>query len=410
MIRLPTIQVSVSQIERAEECPSKWGFERLFDLKEPGHSYGMTFGTVLHSVLERYLSADDHGRDPLTLQPVDLYPPGWQWDLDSGRRIQRDHDGLIKRLVNQAVQKGVLVREPGREVEREFWHMIQAPDPKTQEGGILVRGFKDLEAPGKVGDHKSTKTFKYAKSPAKLQSDLQMGVYGWEHVHTGRGQFPIQVEHYQYDWIDEKVKTTAASLTQAQAQAAFDRMLKTAREMQALYLVKSPFQLPAARDGAGAGPAACSAYGGCGYVSICSKGTIEEFERVRRRLALLKLPKEVQDEATEESNMSLKKALGAKKKLVMDEEPAAAAEEEAPAPATKKAPAKKTPWAEAETEEEPAAETEAEAQVEAPAKKAKADDGIGDALKMVNRAALLKLSREELVDRLVAVFAALKGL
>ena len=57
------LRISPSQLETFELCPRKWWF--LKKLRLPTRQQkGASFGTVLHGVIERYLTADKTGRVP----------------------------------------------------------------------------------------------------------------------------------------------------------------------------------------------------------------------------------------------------------------------------------------------------------------------------------------------------------
>lgn len=473
--RLPSIQTSVSQVEKAEACPRKWGFEKLFRMREPGTRYGMVFGNVLHGVLERWLKADDQGRDPMTGKAMDVYPPGWQWDLQNRTRIQPDHDEMIRSLVDKSIDQGILQREPDRIVEGEFWGLVHGGEPAGPLGVfspfVTINGKVDLETYDKIGDHKSVKRLEYAKTTKELFENLQGGVYAHRKFQLQPELDVIQFEHYLYSYTEGKVHVKRAKdpvtgeegITRAQAQKTWDRYRRVALDMQTLKNVRDPFQLPAAREGAGAGREECNQYGGCGFMSICTRGTVDEFVKIRNKLATISLPEE-------EKIMALKKPAAAPlKSALADKAKAAAApakkkpapvdddveeevevEEEAPPPVkkpVKKAPPPVVEETDEEVEEEEAPpppvkkktkpapvveEDEDEAEEEAPPPPAKKtvkktapvveeeveeteSDEEGEArvatsLLKTNRADLLTKTKEELADRILAVYKAIKGI
>lgn len=235
------LSVSASQHETFLLCRRKWWLSRVRGLKEPTTA-SQVFGTVLHAVCERFLKADDLGRD-LTPgenfgKPVNLYPEGWEIadsrfgqecpDCDGkggdcktcygkGKtcdgKVTPEEADLIKRLVSAAIEEGVLERRPGRKIEGDFNRLVDrlpcphcfglgtfdtGMDPDTVKdrpqdvikcekcGGdgkgttIMLRGFIDVAYRDEVEDHKSMKTTKYAKSPKGLTKNTQMLLYAGE--------------------------------------------------------------------------------------------------------------------------------------------------------------------------------------------------------------------------------------
>lgn len=466
--RLPSIQTSVSQVEKAEACPRKWGFEKLFRMREPGMRYGMVFGNVLHAVLERWLKADDQGRDPLTGKEADVYPPGWQWDMQNRTRIQPDHDQRIRDLVDQSIEKGILVRAPDRKVEEEFWGLVFEPPAGPWSPFVTINGKVDLETHDTIGDHKSVKRLEYAKTTKELFENLQGGVYAYRKFQLQPDLDVIQFEHYLYGWTENKVHVKRAKdpvtgeegITRAQAEKTWERYKRVARDMQTLKNVRDPFQLPAAREGAGAGRDECNQYGGCGFMSVCTRGTVDEFVKIRSKLATLGLPEEEnlmalkKPAAPAAAPSKLKSDLAAKAAAVSTGKPKAKAapadddeevtviEEDDDTPPAKPAKKKAAPVVEEEVEEETAEEVEEETPPPAkPKAKAKpkaapveeeeeqeevveetaeeetpAEDEdealarVNGSLLTMNKAQLLTLSKEELASRLLAIIAFAKGI
>src|SRR5690606_14628198 len=118
------IITSPTQHETFDLCNRKWWLGNVRKLKTPAIR-GHVFGSVLHAVAERYLRADDLGRDPATGLPVDLYPEGWHrsYNKYTGElegELTPDEQDRLRRMVAEAIQAGVLERQPNRRVEREF--------------------------------------------------------------------------------------------------------------------------------------------------------------------------------------------------------------------------------------------------------------------------------------------------
>ena len=170
------LTVSSSQLDTFHDCRRKWWLEKVARLPRVPRGY-LTFGAVLHECLQRWASADAHGRvppvgesracrlvdrlevhgdeSPLLLQrpgdPADVYPSGWETVEEKGRRetVTPNEAALIRRLVEQAVERGIVQRGDGRMLERE----VRLP---VIEGVELV-GFIDVFVPGSppaIHDHK----------------------------------------------------------------------------------------------------------------------------------------------------------------------------------------------------------------------------------------------------------------
>jgi hypothetical protein len=149
--------VSSSQIENFELCARKWWFKSVHRLPEP-QKEGQIVGTVAHAVIERYLAADDLGRDKSGAQ-VELYPTGWDSELTA---LQAD---TIKRLVKAGLENGMLERVAGRELEAPFARVV-VPDQ------IAIQGYIDVLSPLFVQDHKTTKARRYVKKKDDLRKDV----------------------------------------------------------------------------------------------------------------------------------------------------------------------------------------------------------------------------------------------
>jgi hypothetical protein len=242
----------------------------------------------LHSVAERYLSADDNGRVPeppsaaidMNLcwdegplagqkwgEAVNLYPDGWDDPLTPADSV------LIKRLIQMGIEAGVLERREGRKIEGRF-------ERPMLDDHVLV-GFIDLEMPGEIQDHKTTKAMRWAKGAAQLRTNIQMLVYAWEYFQRtdddevvirhntfckGVGAAPA-VRHrettvtreYVLEWWTSKIVPLMAELAEDDEKTDWT-------------------EVEEARPGSGA----CEKYGGCERVLLCTG--FETFEQHIARL------------------------------------------------------------------------------------------------------------------------------
>src|ERR1035437_3373846 len=112
------LQTSPSQHETFNLCKRKWWLKSIRHLPEIAKG-SQVFGTVLHAVIERFLRADELGRDPATGLPVELFPQ--RWTIAANRWKPEEIDGectpaeaeIIRRLVTEAIEGGVIQRHAG---------------------------------------------------------------------------------------------------------------------------------------------------------------------------------------------------------------------------------------------------------------------------------------------------------
>jgi hypothetical protein len=171
--------ISVSQIKDFMRCQRLWVLTRMWKIPTIKKAKVFGMGNILHAVFERWLDADDTGRNPKTGEVVELYPEGWRtWTEKDGTggTITDDEAKLIQLHVENAIEKGILVRRTGRETEAEMKR-------KLIEGVILI-GYIDLliTAEFELQDHKTCKSKRYALSAAKLAKDVQVLTYAHELV------------------------------------------------------------------------------------------------------------------------------------------------------------------------------------------------------------------------------------
>jgi hypothetical protein len=291
-----TLQVSHSQFKPFRSCKRQWWFDNVVRMPAGQPSYELTFGNVLHAVVERWLRAGIDGRDAQGRE-VDLYPEGWQWVNDRGRwsRIEPQDEGVVQRLVDLAVARGYLERLPGRQIERPFGGLL------IQGEGVfgphvLVTGRIDLLLPPTtVTDHKTTKNLRYAASndPASdrfIGNDEQLLLYAKVLAEENPNQNEFVVRHIIYDRKEVDVHERKATVTRERVEQAWEDLRPLAMEMLALRdadLDEQDFhRVPGAMGTKDESP--CKAYGKCRYIDIC--GGLETTEKYRRRHLRLALP------------------------------------------------------------------------------------------------------------------------
>lgn len=342
------MKVSASQFSNFTDCRRKWWLSRVAKLPEVAKGY-LTFGTVLHACLERWCSGDANGRVPSPApealqgqrpgEPVEVFPTGWETVEEKGVRVSvtPNEAALIKKLVEQAIERGIVVRGDGRVLERE----IRLP---LIEGVELV-GFIDCYVPGtppEIQDHKSfgessTRFLKQSDptSPNYLGRDQQLRTYaaaisqleGW----TG----PVKVRHNQFPkFADPRGPRTAEAVLEPDVLAEhWAHIQDLARSMVLTSGIKEWKDVPGPED-----PNTCHKYGGCPFREIC--GRIVTLDGYRA-----KVEKQIEALATERPNVRLDPK--PKKKTTMTGDVFARAKAKAqPAPAaTATAPAPAVPQA-----------------------------------------------------------------
>ena len=270
--------ISASQLKTFNRCQRLWWFEKVKQLPGRGSSYGATFGSVIHKVLERWLLADHTGRSP-DGNPVDLYPQNWQY-TDDGLRIEEEHEEVIKAIVQEAADKGILQRRPGMQIEKHF--LLDLIDD------VQIQGYVDVYLPGEIQDHKSTGNMRYALSKAKLASDLQMLIYAY----VGSLEFPDFEEWVLQHNVFErsgKMRTTTVQVPTADVIEHWEGVKETAFQMKILHDDETPEEdWKQLNDGM---PDACNAYGGCRFIPICTDRETPEHYRARYERLNMASPK-----------------------------------------------------------------------------------------------------------------------
>lgn len=258
---------SASQLETWTRCKRAWWFDKVVKVPAVEKGY-LVFGTVLHSVLERYLRADDTGRNP-DGTVADLYPEGWS------DGIEPDLAAHIQMLVKLAVEEGVLQRLPNRLLEQEFWMPLFHVEGHDKP--VMVMGFIDYLLPDEVQDHKSTKTLDYKKGPKALLSDIQLLLYAKCVLECAR-QNGVKLDKVKVR-LNYYVKT-ALEVDCSEAVIPVDVIedfWKTLhREVRAMEAFRQEWPAARAEEWAKTPPpedyvAACSKYGGCPYRPICGE-------------------------------------------------------------------------------------------------------------------------------------------
>lgn len=254
-----------------ERCLRFWYFRKALNLSEPTR-HSQAYGHVAHAVLERYMLADEVGRGSGG-EPLELYPEGWTVDPQTGEVLSEPEAAQVRRLVELAIERGVVYRPPIREPESKIDEAELVP-------GLKLVGYVDLMLPDGVWDYKTRKSKRYALSADRLLDDTQMLVYALhvdaERVKHGLPRVPIQLRHLNFikgyrkrsgeeepeDVYDREALATPEHLD------AFKQKLEVLRDE----MIEAR-QVPEARwsdvPGPRPGSDGCNAYGGCHFRNIC---------------------------------------------------------------------------------------------------------------------------------------------
>ncbi len=268
---------SVSAITDADDCLRRWWLHKRCKLPQDQRK-ATIFGDVHHAVCARFLEADDRGVDIKTGKPVELYPEGWRVmanRFDKNGTLYKVSDSeaaLIKVLVQKAITDGILVREPGRTIEREFETVIFSKGYVK----IILKGFVDVDTPRGIEDHKTTKNKKYLLSKAKLRKDIQIMGYAYEkYLQKHQGNIWLCHNGFVKDFDSPLVKKIEVEVSQIEVMEFFnDKILPIIKKMLKYYTEYPPSRVNDWRKVPPADNAnqSCNFHYGapCPYVLICS--------------------------------------------------------------------------------------------------------------------------------------------
>ena len=268
---------SPSAMETADDCMRKWWFQKVMRLKEPQKHF-TKLGDVFHEVCERWLEADDNGRDA-NGDEVNVFPDGWADVLDYGQ------EAVVRSIFKAFVDEGVLRRTPGRHVEKSF----QIPVIP----GASIMGFADVWTPLGIEDHKTSKSRRWLKSREALAECIQMMAYAaaWCFEEMAKGKKPedlkLELRHNQgiTDPEDLFVKPTSKDVTAADVAAFWDgKIIPLVKRMLYWKQAALPPESWAKVDGPKPRKGICKKYGGCPFQGIC--GRTESVDAYKSRISL----------------------------------------------------------------------------------------------------------------------------
>ena len=222
-------RISASQMKTATLCARKWWFERISDLPPAPPSKSMLLGSAIHKEVEQWIKREE--------QPVDL----------RAKALARCYPKpLLSALLSE-----VEVNLQGLSV--------------PLLGYIDLVDLRGLHETLEVVDFKTLSNWKWAKTQLELASDLQMIPYAfWAFRHYEPKS--VSVTHLQVHTSTSVVGSATAKLTRDMVtQTWTDTLVPLSDRMAGWAQKDTPNDVPATLS-------ACSAFGGCPYLSVCNRG------------------------------------------------------------------------------------------------------------------------------------------
>lgn len=223
-------EFSATQVESYELCRRKWAWRKIHGIESPPNE-SLSLGSEVHKQLE------------------DWFRYGKQLDLTS-RAGNIALAGL--HLLPPPGTPGLLIEEP--------FHL--------QIFGHKFRGYKDLEirvrVPPIVSDHKTTKNFRWAKTPDDLKENIQACLYAADTMfRTDSNECDLQWTYFRTTGTPDAVPS-CVRVTRQDVSPTLERVIRTCNEMKVVLASGlRADQLPPTAS-------ACEAFGGCEYQSLCN--------------------------------------------------------------------------------------------------------------------------------------------
>lgn len=234
------MRLSASQIQTFTECQRKWAW-RVLDGVEGPPNKAAELGGLVHAELEKYLSGGD---------------------VDFTTEVGYIAASGLEHLPKPGT--------PGLLIEQEFH--FEGPS------GHTYLGYKDLEEPGTVTDHKTTGDLKWQKTADELRKDIQATLYAVDYFR----KHPEE-PHVGLKWVYYQTKNTRKSavthirVNQPETWQRFLEIEQIAEQMHAVSQDK-PDGTPVRALDLPPNVNHCSAYGGCPHQGRCN---LSPFDKMR---------------------------------------------------------------------------------------------------------------------------------
>jgi hypothetical protein len=235
------MRLSASQVQTFVDCPRKWSWKYVAGVEElPGPAAEL--GRLVHLELEKYLN---------------------------GGEI--DYTTEVGYIAASGLEHLPKPGTPGLVVEAEF-HFVGP-------SGHSYLGYKDLQSPRVIYDHKTTSDLKWQKTEEDLRNDIQATLYAVDYFreHSDENEVELRWVYYQTR-NTRKSAITVLRVNQTEAWNRFLTIEQIAQEME-IASTKQPLDLPPNINH-------CSAYGGCPHQGRCN---LSPFEKMRAHMEQNKL-------------------------------------------------------------------------------------------------------------------------
>jgi hypothetical protein len=230
------LYVSASEIEVFDMCPRKWAFGYVEGKRLPPND-SAALGTRVHAILEKWLK---EGTAPDTWTP----------------------EGEI---AASGLHLLPAPKTPGLVTEEGFYFTSQ----RAWYTGFKDFRYRDVNGLIHVGDHKTTKSFTWAKSPEEILCHSQALIYAVDEFYKNPND-----DRLALDWI--YYRTTGSKKAELRSQVVhkntvaemfFEHVDPVAGEITKLH-----HEVPSDASALDFTPdfRACEAFGGCAFLSICN--------------------------------------------------------------------------------------------------------------------------------------------
>ena len=235
------MRLSASQVQTFVDCQRKWSWryvEGVEDLPSPAAE----LGRAVHAELEKYL----HGGE-----------------IDFTTEIGYIAAAGLEHLPKPGT--------PGLHIEEEFH--FEGPS------GHSYLGYKDLEEPGAVTDHKTTSDLRWQKTPEDLKTDIQATLYAVDYFRKYPEENDVELRWVYYQ--TRNTRKSAITRLRVHQEETWKRFLEIERIAETMEVASSKRALELVPN-----IDHCSAYGGCPHQGRCN---LSPFDKMRSYMEQNKL-------------------------------------------------------------------------------------------------------------------------
>lgn len=241
------LRLSASQVQTFVDCQRKWSWKYVEGVEVPSNA-SADLGRAVHAELEKYLTG---GEIDFTSETGYIAASGLEHLPKPGTWVHVTPKSLE------------WVPTPGLYVEQEF-HFVGP-------SGHSYLGFKDVEAPGIIYDHKTTSNLRWQKTPEDLKTDIQATLYAVDYFRKNPDENDVELRWVYYQTKNtRKSAVTRLRVGQTETWKRFLEIEQIAVEMSAA-ATKRALELPPSINH-------CSAYGGCPHQGRCN---LSPFDKMR---------------------------------------------------------------------------------------------------------------------------------